>query len=536
MESLPIFIKSVILTIIMAVAGILATFCIAFEAHDAAIKGAGMPWGMVFALGGAIIVVAFLVCLAARALIVRPLHNIRTAMERLSRGDMSTVVTGLGRGDDLGDIARIAEIYRKKNIDRLNLENSVNQTQQQAEAERVRNDSARAEMAVEQSRVVNALADGLEKLAAGDLMFRISDRFSSDYEGLRLNFNKAMETLQETVRHISQNAANVRASMGELTQSADDLSRRTEQQAASLEQTAAALDQITSTVKKASEGADEARGVANEAKDDAERSGIVVEKTVTAIGEIEASSKQISNIIGVIDEIAFQTNLLALNAGVEAARAGEAGRGFAVVATEVRALAQRSADAAKEIKALIATSGAQVENGVRLVNETGKALGRIVGQVARLDHLVSDIASSSKEQATALAEVNGAINQMDQVTQQNAAMVEESTAASYALAGDAEELGRLAGRFRTGADAPKPAAKPAQPVNASATKVLDKQPKRLSSSAFSESVKDEKLLKPMKPSSLKVKPNDAVPKKSVSQATRKFLAPADADDGDWNEF
>ena len=253
-------------------------------------------------------------------------------------------------------------------------------------------------------------------------------------------------------------AQGVRSGAEEITQASDDLSRRTEQQAASLEETAAALDQITATVRHTAEGASEARNTVSAAKADAERSGAVVREAVQAMGGIETSSKQIGHIIGVIDEIAFQTNLLALNAGVEAARAGDAGRGFAVVATEVRALAQRSAEAAKEIKALISASGQQVEAGVKLVGETGKALERIVAQVAQLNRLVADIAASAQEQATGLHEVNTAVNQMDQVTQQNAAMVEESTAASHGLSGEAKELARLVGQFNLGDIAPKPAA------------------------------------------------------------------------------
>jgi methyl-accepting chemotaxis protein len=235
---------------------------------------------------------------------------------------------------------------------------------------------------------------------------------------------------------------------GEISSAADDLSRRTEQQAATLEETAAALDEITVTVRKTAEGAKQARDVVSRTRENAEHSGTIVRQAVAAMGSIEQSSRQIGQIIGVIDEIAFQTNLLALNAGVEAARAGDAGRGFAVVASEVRALAQRSAEAAKEIKALISTSGEHVSAGVRLVSDTGGALGQMVDQVAEIDAVVTAIAASAGEQATGLVEVNTAINQMDQVTQQNAAMVEQSTAASHALAQEAEELSRLTGRFQ----------------------------------------------------------------------------------------
>ena len=250
------------------------------------------------------------------------------------------------------------------------------------------------------------------------------------------------------------------------------MSRRTEQQAASLEETAAALDQITATVRKTAENSNEARNTVSVTKADTETSGAVVRETVTAMSGIEASSKQIGTIIGVIDEIAFQTNLLALNAGVEAARAGDAGRGFAVVATEVRALAQRSAEAAKEIKALISASSQQVDTGVKLVGETGKALARIAEQVARLNGLVSDISFSAQEQATGLNQVNTAVNQMDQVTQQNAAMVEEATAASHNLSGEAQELARLVGQFRIGESAAAPVLKRAAPTTPPKSRVV----------------------------------------------------------------
>jgi methyl-accepting chemotaxis protein len=308
--------------------------------------------------------------------------------------------------------------------------------------------------------VVSAIGEALTALAAGRLTHRIGDVLPPEYAALRSDFNTAMEKLQEAMRSISSNARGVRSGAGEITAASDDLSRRTEQQAASLEQTAAALAEITNTVRKTSETANDARKLVADTAANAERSGAVAAETVAAMNGIESSSKQISNIIGVIDEIAFQTNLLALNAGVEAARAGDAGRGFAVVATEVRALAQRCADAAKEIKVLISASGKQVDTGVTLVAETGKALARIVEQVGELNGLIGRIAASAHEQATGLAEVNTAVNQMDQVTQQNAAMVEQATAASHSLTGEADELARMVGQFSTGdaAEAPVPKA------------------------------------------------------------------------------
>ncbi len=297
---------------------------------------------------------------------------------------------------------------------------------------------------------VTEIGDALTALAEGNLERRIDQAFTPELDKLRTDFNQAVNKLQEAMQAIASNTQGVRSGASQITQASDDLSRRTEQQAASLEQTAAALDQITVTVRKTAEGAVGARKVVADAKQDAERSGQTVREAVEAMNGIEKSSKEISNIIGVIDEIAFQTNLLALNAGVEAARAGDAGRGFAVVASEVRALAQRSADAAKEIKTLISASGRQVETGVKLVGETGQSLTRIIDRVSELNGVVGEIAASAQDQATSLHEVNAAINQMDQTTQQNAAMVEQSTAASHSLAGEAEELSNLVGQFAIG--------------------------------------------------------------------------------------
>jgi len=313
-------------------------------------------------------------------------------------------------------------------------------------------------------QAVDEIAGGLTELASNNLKHRISRPVDPAFEKLKNDFNAAMATLQETMGAVSASTSSVGGGADEIASASDDLSRRTEQQAASLEETAAALDQITATVRRSAEGARQATTAASGAKHDAVRSGEVMRDAVAAMGEIEQSSKQITQIIGVIDEIAFQTNLLALNAGVEAARAGEAGRGFAVVAQEVRALAQRSAEAAKEIKALIAASSSQVERGVRLVGDTGEALTGIVAKVTEMDQLIAEISQSAQEQATGLSQVNTAVNQMDQVTQQNAAMVEEATAAAASLKSEAMELGRLVGRFDCGADVHSaPALRLAQP-------------------------------------------------------------------------
>lgn len=419
-----------------------------------------------FVLGG-LALVGIGIYFGASRMISKPLLRLRDAMARLSRGELDETIPDSARGDEIGQMARAVLVFKEAGQETRRAGEAARRAEAMAADERSQAEAQRKTASSAQALVVANLAGGLERLSAGDLINLIEQEFSEDYESLRANFNSTVKSLQSTMQQIAENAGNVMARAGEITQSADNLSRRTEQQAASLEQTAAALDEITATVRKASDGADEARNVVNAAKTDAERSGGVVSETMIAMGGIEDSSRQIASIIGVIDEIAFQTNLLALNAGVEAARAGDAGRGFAVVATEVRALAQRSADAAKEIKALINGSGAQVQAGVRLVNETGQALTRIAGQVARLNVLVTDIAASAQEQATALAEVNGAVNQMDQATQQNAAMVEESTAASHALVSEAQELMQLVGAFRIGIKTQKEQPKPVREASSS---------------------------------------------------------------------
>jgi len=317
------------------------------------------------------------------------------------------------------------------------------------ETEQASRRAERDRLAVEaaQAELVGALAEQLSRLSDGDLRAAIEQEMEGAHQAVKVDFNGAVASLRTALEQVLAAVTTLRGGSDEISRASDDLSRRTEQQAASLEETAAALDQITATVQRSAEGARQAASVASQAHAEADRSGEVVRRAVAAMDGISRRSAEISDIVGVIDAIAFQTNLLALNAGVEAARAGDAGRGFAVVASEVRALAQRSASAAKEIKALITESGRQVGAGVALVGDTGHALERIAGQIQRLTVIAEEIAASSHEQSSGLQQVNIAVNQMDQVTQQNAAMVEESTAASHALASDAVELDRMMGQF-----------------------------------------------------------------------------------------
>ncbi|MDB5456517.1 MAG: methyl-accepting chemotaxis sensory transducer [Caulobacter sp.] len=394
--------------------------------------------------------------------IAGPVAAMTAAMRRLASGDHSVDIPAVGRKDEIGQMAAAVTTFKDAAIAKERLEAEAEAARGAADRQRTVTEEERKRVAAELSLVVDTLAAGLASLSEGDLTCRIEAEFAGQYVKLREDFNAAVDKLQAAMVSISSATSGIHASTEEVATASDDLARRTEQQAASLEETAAALDEITATVKRTAAGANEAAAVVASARGDARRSSEIVSQAVSAMTQIESSSGQITQIIGVIDEIAFQTNLLALNAGVEAARAGDAGKGFAVVAQEVRALAQRSAEAAKEIKTLISTSTRQVGEGVDLVGQTGAALQRIFDQVASIDTLVGEIAASAQEQATGLQQVNGAVNQMDQVVQRNTAMVEESTAAAHSLKNEANSLATLVGRFRLGgATAAAPARKPA---------------------------------------------------------------------------
>ncbi len=410
---------------------------------------AALRFNILVGVGGIALLLTLLAWGISRR-ITGPIGRLQGSLRHIADGDLAAAVPHTDRKDEVGSMAKAVAVLKAGMANARLLEQQQQEmiARRAVEDEQVRADAERAAAADAARIVVGSIGEGLERLAGGDLTFRLDTELPPAYEKLRTNLNAAMDHLQGVVRSIVANTDALRMGAGEVAQAADDLSRRTEQQAATLEQTAAALEEITSTVQQTAEGSMRASQTISQTKVDAENSGEVVRQAVDAMDNIEKSSREISQIIGVIDEIAFQTNLLALNAGVEAARAGDAGRGFAVVASEVRALAQRSAGAAKEIKALISSSAQQVGFGVKFVGEAGQSLGRIVTQISEITDAVSEMASAAKEQASGLHQVNTGINQMDQVTQQNAAMVEQSTAACHSLAQQTDELAAMTAQFR----------------------------------------------------------------------------------------
>ncbi|MBB3977784.1 methyl-accepting chemotaxis protein [Rhizobium azooxidifex] len=394
----------------------------------------------------AIVLVAFAIVRS----VVGPIGRLKTAMQAIAQEDVSGDVPGTERRDEVGDMARVVSVLRDSVRERAEMRIREGEQQRRTNAER--SEGERRQRAISQSQVdaMDTVGTALERLARGDLSAQI-DAIAPEYAKLREDFNQAAQALNGVIGAIAHSTDVVHGNAGGIAVAANNLSQRTEQQAASLEETAAALDEITAAVRSASDRAMEASRMVGQTKESAGRSGAIVREAVAAMGRIEDASNRISQIIGVIDEIAFQTNLLALNAGVEAARAGEAGRGFAVVAQEVRELAQRSANAAKEIKGLIGNSATEVGNGVALVRSTGEALAEIEQLVHQVNDQVQLIATAAREQSVGLAEVNTAVNQMDQMTQQNAAMVEETSAAGQTLSQESEELRALLQRFRLAA-------------------------------------------------------------------------------------
>ena len=384
--------------------------------------------------GSAALIMLLSNTLIARS-ITKPLNRVKNAIKEVAASNLDGRHSAFDRVSDLKDevseIATYLEVLRERLREATSMEAAIKRTQE------------------DQATIVAALSIGLENLSNGNLTQQIEQPFSADYETLRGNYNRTVEQLNQTMTQVVGASRSIRARADDITQSATDLAQRTENQAATLEETAAALDHLTSSVKAAAAGAKEVETIVQHARQEAEDNGKVVLRAVDAMNGIERSSEQISRIIGVIDDIAFQTNLLALNAGVEAARAGDSGRGFAVVASEVRALAQRSSDASKEIKELIGSSTQLVGRGVEAVGSAGKALTSLVDRVTHISTLVSGIATGASQQSVALAEVNLGVTQLDQVTQRNAAMVEQSMTSTQALQQEAFSMDRLVSHFST---------------------------------------------------------------------------------------
>ncbi|WP_244488046.1 methyl-accepting chemotaxis protein [Aureimonas sp. Leaf454] len=378
-----------------------------------------------------------------------PLTALARTIGEVAEGRTDGAIIGLGRTDEIGRLAGSVEKLKAGVLERSRLEAEAIESSRAREASHIRQSAVDSAKAEDLRIFVHAVETGFDGLAAGDLTTRMAQSVAPEFEPIRAKFNDSVSQLEEAIGTVVTGVSALKTGLGEIAVASADLSQRTEQQAASLEETVAALSDVTRGVDGTARSARLARTSALTAQKNAERGGEIVAQAVDAMSEIESSSQKIGQIIGVIDEIAFQTNLLALNAGVEAARAGEAGRGFAVVAQEVRGLAQRSADAAKEIKILISTSSAQVVTGVELVTASGQALRDIVQEVAAMSDIVDGIAQSAGEQSLSLKEVSTAADHMDKVTQQNAAMVEETTAAAQTLTVETEDLAAMVSRFRT---------------------------------------------------------------------------------------
>jgi methyl-accepting chemotaxis protein/methyl-accepting chemotaxis protein-1 (serine sensor receptor) len=381
---------------------------------------------------------------------VRRIENVIDETGHIAAGHLDVALKDRQAKDEIGDLSRSLGILMESNRQKIRLESDAEASRTRQEAERQERSALDAAREDAVKFAVGELANGLAQLSSGNMTVRLERPFTDALDEIRSNFNVSVEKLEAAMISFSENAAVIQAGSEEIRSGADDLARRTEQQAASVEETAAALEEITTSVKDSTTRAEEAGALVSRTKEGAEKSGEIVRSAVEAMNGIEQSSQSISNIIGVIDDIAFQTNLLALNAGVEAARAGDAGKGFAVVAQEVRELAQRSAKAAKEIKALITSSGEQVKRGVNLVGQTGAALQAIVSEVQQINGNVQAIVQAAREQSTGLQEINTAVNQMDQATQQNAAMVEESNAASHTLVAEVSSLSERLAQFNLG--------------------------------------------------------------------------------------
>jgi methyl-accepting chemotaxis protein len=385
---------------------------------------------------------------AMRKMVGKPMAVISTRILDLQRGDLHTPVLFRDKSDEIGVLARALETFRIESINKLENDAKAAEQRSQLDAERQSFAEQSAAAATIQKHATATLAIALENLSRGDFSHRLRG-LDPQFSDLERNFNAMVEAVSDAIADAKSSALSVENGATQLTVSADQLAKRTEHQAATLEQTAAALSEVTNTIRESSQFAESTVQLVDEAKAGARSSATVVRNAIGAMDRIQDSSAKIGQIIGSIDEIAFQTNLLALNAGVEAARAGEAGKGFAVVAQEVRELAQRSANAAKEIKHLVQVSNEEVAGGVTLVNETGDALLLIEEHINNINDGITRLVSSYRAQSTGIGEINSSINHMDQMTQQNAAMVEETNAACHDLLQLSRSMQDSMGRFKT---------------------------------------------------------------------------------------
>ncbi|MGP4749747.1 MULTISPECIES: methyl-accepting chemotaxis protein [Rhizobium/Agrobacterium group] len=405
-------------------------------------------WAAVATL--AVLAIMTLIGIFVSASLTKPLTGLAGLMERLNGGENNIEIKAVSRGDEIGTMARALESFRQGILDKQRMEAEAHRKGEELDEERAQREMEKARSARELEEAVDALATGLANLAAGRLDLRIEKPFVPSLDHLRIDFNNSMAGLEATISNIGGSANAIRSGSGELKSASEDLSRRTERQAAALEEAAAALGDMTQAVNLSLSRCNVAVAATADTMQDAHRSTAVVKEAIVAMERIETSSAKIRQIIDVIDQIAFQTNLLALNAGVEAARAGEAGKGFAVVAQEVRELAQKSAAAARDITQLIATSAGDVESGVALVLKTGESLEQIQKRIQSVNDQIGEIATASREQSGRLSEINASVNELDHVTQQNAAMVEETTAAAFSLANEADGLTEQVGQFSVG--------------------------------------------------------------------------------------
>jgi methyl-accepting chemotaxis protein len=518
--------------------------------------------------------------------VTRPITRITGTMSKLADGDLEVAIDGAERRDEIGAMAKTVQVFKDNMVARAEAERQIEAQRQHETAEREAREARERAAIAEISELCNRIAAGdlemrldesnkegflltmsqrLNGLAAmlqsmtgelaavtaamaeGDVTRTVTGDYAGVFGALKNSVNRMAATLKDLAGRLRVSAAAVRDASGEISAGSQDLAQRTESQAASIEETAASMHEITATVKQNADNAQAANQLAIAARDTAEKGGTVVADAVAAVSRIEESAQKISDIVSLIDEIAFQTNLLALNASVEAARAGEAGKGFAVVAQEVRALAQRSANASKDIKALITESNQQVKTGATLVGQTGGSLQEIVNAVKKVADIVAEIAAASREQAMGLEQINTAVASMDEMTQRNGALVEETSASAQALASQAQDLAGLVAFFRTGNETVSAA--PARIANTNAAPAAARsatQPaeaRKIEPSKTDKAKADKSKAEASEPEARKAAPAaKPAPAPQPKAQPAALAAPAASntapsfDDDDWQEF